>query len=122
AELGDRLLLALGDEDRVVAETLRTARLVRDSALEHARATDLASARRQRDELRHVARPAPLALDALERGEQPPDRVVAAEPRRAQAGAAAEARHLDAGVLADRPRPRIPELPPEARLRERVVV
>src|SRR5438128_530017 len=55
AELRDRELLAVGHEDRVVAEALAAARLAGDPALEDPGAADLLPVRRDRDELRDVA-------------------------------------------------------------------
>ena len=56
AELGDRSLLAVGDEDRVVAEALAAARLVGDAAFERPCAAVLRAVGRERDELADVTR------------------------------------------------------------------
>src|SRR6266550_5292143 len=72
-ELGDGPLLAGRDEDRVVAESLRAARLLGDPALEHARAAQFLAAGAEQDELADVAR-GPV-LDTAELAEQPLDRL-----------------------------------------------
>ncbi len=74
------------------------------------------------DELADVAAAPALALHSLERREQPPDRVVAAEPRRLEPGRAAEAVDLDPRVLADHPRVRVAHRAAVERLRTRVLV
>src|SRR5919108_2352018 len=103
AERGDRALIAVGDEDRVVAEALAAARLVRNASRQRACAPKLRLLGRQGDELAHVARAPARTLDAPELGEQPADGIVPAGPGRCDAGAAAEPLHLDAGVLAEHP-------------------
>ena len=67
AQLGDRARFAERDEDRVEAEAFGPRRLVRDRPVEHARAAQLATLRRERDELADVARPPVLAVDRGER-------------------------------------------------------
>src|SRR5262249_8957117 len=96
AELSDRLFLPGRDEDRVVAKPLAPSGLLRDPALEDPGAAHLLARRRDRDELAEVPRAAPLAVAAAQLREQPPDRIVAAEPCRADARPAAEAVDLDA--------------------------
>src|SRR6266700_14520 len=81
AERRDRPLLAVGDEDRVVAKAFAAVRLVSDAALENAGASMLLTRRRQRDELTDVARSAAVAFDAAQLGEQASDGIVAAEAR-----------------------------------------
>src|SRR5262245_47136776 len=119
AELCDGSPLARWHEDRVVPEALASARLVPDAALEHAGAPMLLPVGRERDQLAHVPRSA--LRDAVQLGEQPPDRIVAAEPPRVDTGAPVEAVDLETRVLADHPgvgRDRAPEV----RLRPRVLV
>src|SRR5581483_7820026 len=72
AELADRQLLAVGDEDRVVAEAAAAARRVGDRPLDDAGAAELVAVRRDRDELADVARAA--IRDARELAEQLRDR------------------------------------------------
>src|SRR5262249_40817771 len=121
AKLRDRPLLPGRHEDRVVAEALAASGLLGDPALQDARATRLLAPRRQRDELADVSRQAPVAVDAVELREQSPDRIAAAEPRRADARPAAEAVHLDAGVLPEHPAV-VDEPEPVAGLGKRVLV
>src|SRR5688572_31291989 len=116
-ELGDGARLAVGHEDRVVAEALAPARLERDRALDGGGAAKRLALRRERDELAHVAR-APV-LDALQRVEQRGHPVVR-PTRRLDPGPSAERGDLDPRVLAEHPVGRVPTA--EARLAERVVV
>src|SRR5258708_5239463 len=111
----DGPLLAVGDEDRVVAEALAATRPVDDRPLEDAGAAKLFALRRQRDELGDVARPP--VVDALQCVEHRTDGVGAAEARRLDAGAAPEPVHLDARVLAEHPRGRVAGGTAEGRLR-----
>src|SRR5690349_9759028 len=104
AEVGDGALLAVGHEDRIEAEAFAAAGLVGDAAAERARAAPLAAVRRDRDELRHVARAASVSVDAVEHAEHPADLVAGRAPRRGHAGPAVEGRDLDPGVLPDHPR------------------
>src|SRR5437763_1391571 len=69
AELGDRALLAVRHEDRVVAEALAAARLVDDPAFEGADAAVLHAVGVERHELADVPR-APV-IHAVELHEQP---------------------------------------------------
>jgi hypothetical protein len=71
-QLCHRPLLAIRNEDRVVAEALVAARLVRDPAVERAGAAELAAVGREENELRDVARAA--FLDACELAEKLRDR------------------------------------------------
>src|SRR5918995_393568 len=73
SELRDGVRLALGDEDRVVAEALAATRLARDRPLDGAGPATLLALGGQRDELADVARPP--VLDALEDVEQRGDAV-----------------------------------------------
>ena len=66
AELRDRLLLPLRDEDRVEAEAFGAARLFDYSSRKHARAADLLAGGGERDELADIARAPAFPLDALE--------------------------------------------------------
>src|SRR5260221_14241829 len=90
AELGDGALLALRDEDRVVAEAFGAARLRRDPALEDAGAAELLATGRDRHELRHVA--GATVAHALQLAEQLRNRgrPLGGVARRTDAGAAAE--------------------------------
>src|SRR5205085_6710608 len=117
-ELRHRPRLALRNEDRVVAEALRPAWPLRDPARERSRSTELRAGGRHGDELAHVARAASLALDAVELLQEPRHPVVR-PARRADPGPPAEAVHLDPRVLSQRPDA---GLPPEPRLRPRVLV
>jgi len=90
-QLGDGLLLASGDEDRVEAESLRAPWRSGDAALQDPDAAELLSGRRQRDQLADVAGPPPLALDALELGEQALDVFAGSESRRLDARPTREA-------------------------------
>jgi hypothetical protein len=105
AELGDRPLLALGDEDRVETEALGAPPLVDDAALEDAGASEPLSRRRERDQLADIA--GSPVLDSLELSQQPLDVLAACEARRLDAGPAAEPVHLETGVLAEDPRRRL---------------
>src|SRR5436305_6519901 len=104
-ELGDGSLLAVRDEDRVVAESLGPARLLGDPALEHTRSAHFLAVRAEQDELADVSRPP--VLDTLQIVDEPRDRahaLILAVAGRANAGSAAEGFHLDPGVLTKRPR------------------
>src|SRR5436305_3608743 len=102
-ELGDGALLALGDEDRVVAEASAATRLGRDPSLENARTAQLFTVWSDRDELGHVARTA--IVDPFELPQELRDcrRTLGCVARGLDAGPATERRDLEAGVLADRP-------------------
>src|SRR5436305_1588346 len=103
AELRDGLFVALWDEDRVVAEAAAAARAVGDRPLEDAGPAQLVAVRGDRDELADVPR-APV-LDARQLAEQLRDRRRAFRrvARGVDARTAAERRHLDSRVFADRP-------------------
>src|SRR5579864_7481412 len=103
AELADRLRLAVGDEDRVVAEAAVAAWLERDAAGDDPGAPKLFAVRRDRDELGDV--PRATVVDALELAQQLRDRrsTLGCVACRRDAGPAAERGNLDARVLADRP-------------------
>jgi hypothetical protein len=104
AELSDRALLAVGNEDRVEAEAAGAARLRADPALEHARSADLAAVGRDRDELADVARS--TIGNPGERLEDPLDVAPLRPAGGLDAGAAAERDDLEPGVLAQDPLPR----------------
>src|SRR5213079_2688309 len=118
----DRSFLAGGNEDRVVAEPFVAARLVGDPALEDPGAAQLLPGWRKGDELADIAGPSALVLDVAEFREQALDRLAAAEARRTDPRAAAEAVHLEPGVLAEHPGVLVDELRPVPRLAERVLV
>src|SRR5213592_860479 len=104
-ELSNGPLLPGRDEDRVVPEPLRPARLLGDPALEHTRAAHFLAVRAEQDELADVSRPP--VLDALQVVDEPRDRahaLILAVAGRANARSAAERIHLDPGVLTKRPR------------------
>jgi hypothetical protein len=103
SELRDRSLLAFGHEDRVVAESLRTACLLGDSPFEDACATQLATVRADQDELTDVARP--TVFDALELAQQLSVRLGALRPvsRRPDPGPPAQSLDLEPRVFAERP-------------------
>jgi hypothetical protein len=103
AELRDCPVVALGDEDRVVAEPRLAAALPRELAFEHAANVDLLSARRKRDDLRdHACAPLVLTGEVVEEGV---GLVALRRPaRRPHSGAAVERVDLDAGVLSDHAR------------------
>src|SRR4051794_36157968 len=96
AELRDGLLFAVGNEDRVVAETFAAARLRRDAPLEDSRASHLTAVRRNDDELGDVTR-TPV-VDSLELAEQLCDRgrALRCVACRVQAGPAVERCDFDA--------------------------
>src|SRR4051794_9892916 len=119
-QLADGSLLAVGDEHRVVAEAPVAAWRIGDSALDDAGAAHHAAVRRDRDELADVAGAAirlvaELAEELRDRG-----RAFRRIAGGVQARPAAERRHLDPGVFADRPP--AGRVVGEARLDERVVV
>src|SRR2546430_1123410 len=119
-ELGHRLRLALGDEDRVVAESLAASGLLGDPALQRPLPAELRPLRRDAHELADVARASPVAVHALELGEERLDRL------RGPAGGAdarppAEPGHLDPRVLAEDPLV-APQCVTELRLRACVLV
>jgi hypothetical protein len=118
SELRDGSLLAIGHEDRVVAETLRPAGLLGDASPENARAAQFPAVGCDQDELADVARRA--VLDALELAQQLLVRLGAlpSVARRANAGPAPQSLDLEPGVFAERPRVGRPE----ERLRARVLV
>ena len=118
-ELGDRPLLAGRYEDRVVAETLVPAALVRDRPLEDPGPPELAAVRGQCDELADVAGAAIGCT--VELGQKLRDPVLG-PPRRLDSRPAAERDRLDPGVLAEDPGARFPHLAPEAGLSTRVLV
>src|SRR3954465_5326583 len=103
AELCNGLRLAVGDEDRVVAEPLGAARLRCDRALEDAGAAELRPVGRDRDELGDVAR-APIC-DTVQLAEELGDRgsALGGVARGVRARASAEGGDFDSRVLADRP-------------------
>src|SRR5207248_3073005 len=68
-ELCDGSLLAVRDEDRVVAESLGPARLLGDPALEHTRSAHFLAVRAEQDELADVSRPP--VLDTLQIVDEP---------------------------------------------------
>src|SRR5258708_9419781 len=119
AQLGNRSRLAVGDEDRVVAEAVVTVRRVGDAPREHAGAAVFVAVGRERDELADITRVA--ARVAGERIEHPARLVAAGPARRLDTRAPVEALDLDPRVLAERPRVRL-ERAREARLLARVVV
>jgi hypothetical protein len=90
AELRDRTLLVVRDEDRVEAEAAGAARLIDDPSLENAGAVQLFALRRDRHELADVARSAAFALDAAKLGEQARDMLAPGETGRLDARPAAE--------------------------------
>src|SRR5256714_15226544 len=103
AELGHGLVLALGDEDRVEAEARFASRLGGDPAFERAGAASLFIVRAECDELADVARASRAALHPLELPQHPADLVAGGAAGRVDSGAAAEAGHLDPGVLPEHP-------------------
>src|SRR5579872_1861455 len=121
-ELAACARLAVGHEDRVVAEPAAPARRVGDASVGHARAAQDLAVRTDRHELRHVTS-APVRLLA-ELAEQLRDRgrALGRIPRGRDARTAAERRDLDAGVLADRPPVGRDARATEPRLGERVLV
>ena len=96
-QLCDRGRLALGDEDRVVAEATRPARLLGDATLERPCATKFLERRRETDELADVARATRFRAEPAQLAEELLDVVLArARPaRRAQPGRAAERLDLE---------------------------
>src|SRR5581483_6538522 len=102
-ELRDRSLLAVGDEDRVVAEALASGRPFGDAALERAPAPQLAPVRREEDELRHVACAALLESLELAQELRHRRRALGCVARREDAGPAAERVDLEPRVLCENP-------------------
>ena len=101
-ELGDGLLLALGDEDRVVPEPRRAPLVVCEPSLEPPLDDELPPVGKHGRESAHVRRAA--VVDAVHAREQraPAGGVVRArEARRANAGLAAQGDDRDTGVLAE---------------------
>src|SRR5207302_9671360 len=103
SELGNRVFFAVRDEDRIEPEAFASARLVRDPTCERSRAAELVALRRDRHELADVARPPPVALDPLERAEQPANLVAGCTAGRANSRTTAEPFDLETGVLAEHP-------------------
>src|SRR5919201_484459 len=103
AQLGDRLLLAGREEDRVVAEALAPTWLHAYSSLEDAGSAHLVSGGGECDQLADVARPSPVAFYLSQLREQPFDRVAAAEASRKDSGTAAQSLDLEPRVLAHDP-------------------
>ena len=103
-ELRHRLLLALWDEDRVVAEPLRPAGLLGDSPFEPPGAAELAAVGGDQDELADVAGRA--VLDPLQLTQEPLVRLRSfrAVAGRANARPATEGLDLQPRVLAQNPR------------------
>jgi hypothetical protein len=103
AELADGRPLAVGDEDRVVAEAAGAARLGRDAPFDDAAPAEDLAAGCDRDELRDV--PCAPVLDAVELGEELLDRgrALGRVARGADARPPVERGDLDARVLPDRP-------------------
>lgn len=121
AELGDRLLLAVRDEDRVEAEPARSTRLVGNQPCQDPGAAELLATRREGDELADVPRAPALPSDALQLPQQPLDVLAASEPRRVDSWRAAQTVDLEARVLAQGPGRRI-DGAPELGLRSGVLV
>ena len=126
-ELGDRLSLAFGDEDGVVAEALFPALLLGNPARERAGAAELLELRGEEDELADVACAATVGSTRRQLIEQPPyvllvRRARAREPCGADPGASAEAFDLEPRVLAEDPELLPSDRPAEAGLRQRVLV
>ena len=101
AELGDGLLLAVGYEDRVVAEPTVATWAWCDRSLERALDDELLSLGPDRDD--HADVPGTPIRRAGELLEQAGD-TVPRPPGRCEPGPASEAGRLDARVLADHPR------------------
>src|SRR5581483_4470436 len=120
-ELGDGSLLALGDEDRVVPESLRAARLFGDAPGEDTAAAHLLVLGRQAHELGDV--PRRTVANSLELAEELCDRrrPLGCVAGRLDAGPPIERLHLEPRVLADQPVACADDLPPEACLRAGVV-
>jgi hypothetical protein len=94
AELCDRSGLALGDEDRVVAETAGSVRLGHDLPLEHADRIDFTAVGGDRDQVRdHPRVPVGLARESLQECQVLPALVRPACGM--DAGLAAQGIHLD---------------------------
>src|SRR2546421_2217203 len=122
AKLRNRLLLAVGNEDRVEAEALASAGRVRDPAGERPRSANLVTARRESDELADVARPASVAADSFELAHQPADLVARSAPRGMHSGRTVQPGDLEAGVFTDHPAIARADAPTELSFRARVVV
>src|SRR5512132_915363 len=127
AELSDGSLLALGDEDGVVAEPSGAIWLLGDPSLERSRASKLLSVGRQHYELADVAGAARLALRPGKIVEEPGYLLLIGRVRSGVAGRpdsrpATEPVHLEPRVLADHPEIGSAGLSPVAGLREGVLV
>src|SRR6266851_7313922 len=120
AQLGNGSVFAHRNEDRVEAEAFAAAWLVGDTSFEHARAPKLLAGGGDDDELAHVARVA--VFDTGQLTDQPAHRIVPAGTRRLDSRPASERRHLDAGVLSQRPLVGLRPRPTEERLAPRVLV
>lgn len=107
AQLGDRLVLAVRDEDWIEPEAARSAGLVDNPPLEDAGPAQLSAVRRDSDQLADVTGTPRVALQALELGEQPLDGLTACEPRRFDPWPAVEPGDLEPRVLAEDPVGRI---------------
>src|SRR3954470_15899544 len=83
AQLGNGLISALWDEDRIEAEPLGAAGLYSDPALERAAAAELFTGRGHEHELADVARAS--LLHAAELTEEPADRIGTARSNRMDA-------------------------------------
>src|SRR5688500_8923830 len=108
AELRDRVLFPLGDEDRVVAEAAGAPALGRDPALERALGDHLVALRREGDDRRAVAAAPCRVLHARELAEQLLDvrvvaRVLAGVARGEDARRARQRVDLEPRVLAGDP-------------------
>jgi hypothetical protein len=95
SQLGDGLRLAVGHENRIEPESLRTPRLGGDEPLQDPGAANLFSLRRDGDELTHIAGPPTPALDSLELGKQALDVLAGRESRRLDSRPAAESFDLE---------------------------
>src|SRR5918911_3855284 len=104
AELGDGLLLAVGNEHRIEPEPGAAGRRLGDPALERAGATHLLPIRRQRDQLTDIPRAATRPCDPFQLAQGPPHLVAGSAAGGVHAGAAAEPGDLEPGVLTKGPR------------------
>jgi hypothetical protein len=116
------LLFAVGDEDRVEAESFGAARLRCDPALEDSRAAKLVVCRRKRNELADVAGSPAAAFDAFELVQETVDVHASCEPGRLDARRAAQALDFETRVLAQDPRAGSVDGSAEVRFRPGVLV
>src|SRR5919204_5305351 len=122
AELRNRSLLSLRNEDRIEAEAFAAARFVRNTAAQRAGAPKLFATWRERDELGSVTGLSSFARNARQRPQQPADFVTRGTAGRTHARTAVQPYDLDSRVLAEHPALWIADAPAELRLDAGILV